>query len=302
MQSMDFGSQLRGFNPFMAASSLPNDKYFSWHQHQFLRQEASLNPSIGLANSSFLIENLLGLNHHQSLSHHLNRHQNPLTVSTSNSNETSPSSSSETCSVSSTSFLNRSLPDTQKYTNKRFLNALRQHRIQDHSMGHPRSLKRPRMESTVASTKVALKKECLESVKSSSSITSSSLSSKSKRIRTIFTQDQLDKLEVEFEKSQYMVGAERDELAKLLFLSPNQVKVWFQNRRIKFRKQHHEENQKKLAASRMPSFSSNHLIQESISVTNSSTHGSEIDSGEDYTNLHDDDTLSPHNNIQRFFI
>ena len=61
-------------------------------------------------------------------------------------------------------------------------------------------------------------------------------SSDSKRIRTIFTQEQLDKLEVEFNRQQYMVGSERSYLASSLNLSESQVKIWFQNRRIKWRK------------------------------------------------------------------
>jgi hypothetical protein len=32
---------------------------------------------------------------------------------------------------------------------------------------------------------------------------------KSKRVRTIFTPEQLDRLEAEFERQQYMVGTER---------------------------------------------------------------------------------------------
>jgi len=58
----------------------------------------------------------------------------------------------------------------------------------------------------------------------------------SKRIRTIFTQEQLDKLEIEFNRQQYMVGSERSYLANSLNLSESQVKIWFQNRRIKWRK------------------------------------------------------------------
>ena len=57
-----------------------------------------------------------------------------------------------------------------------------------------------------------------------------------KRIRTIFTQEQLDKLEIEFNRQQYMVGSERSYLANSLNLSESQVKIWFQNRRIKWRK------------------------------------------------------------------
>ncbi|CAF1467048.1 unnamed protein product [Rotaria sp. Silwood1] len=60
---------------------------------------------------------------------------------------------------------------------------------------------------------------------------------KSKRIRTIFTTEQLERLEIEFQKQQYMVGNERLYLAKLLNLSEAQVKIWFQNRRIKWRRQ-----------------------------------------------------------------
>lgn len=60
---------------------------------------------------------------------------------------------------------------------------------------------------------------------------------RNKRVRTIFTPDQLEQLERIFEKQQYMVGSERYYLASKLQLSEAQVKVWFQNRRIKWRKQ-----------------------------------------------------------------
>lgn len=72
---------------------------------------------------------------------------------------------------------------------------------------------------------------------------SSSSSSRSKRVRTIFSAEQLEKLEAEFARQQYMVGPERLVLAASLRLSESQVKVWFQNRRIKWRKQHLESRQ-----------------------------------------------------------
>ncbi|XP_065347512.1 homeobox protein bagpipe-like [Cloeon dipterum] len=71
---------------------------------------------------------------------------------------------------------------------------------------------------------------------------------KSKRVRTIFTPEQLERLEAEFERQQYMVGPERLYLASTLHLTEAQVKVWFQNRRIKWRKQHLEIQQQRLAA------------------------------------------------------
>jgi len=70
---------------------------------------------------------------------------------------------------------------------------------------------------------------------------------KSKRVRTIFTPDQLERLELEFARQQYMVGPERLALAAQLSLTEAQVKVWFQNRRIKWRKQHEEETKMRLA-------------------------------------------------------
>ncbi|XP_025194427.1 LOW QUALITY PROTEIN: homeobox protein engrailed-like ceh-16 [Melanaphis sacchari] len=72
-------------------------------------------------------------------------------------------------------------------------------------------------------------------------------SGKSKRVRTIFTPEQLERLEMEFERQQYMVGPERLYLAHTLQLTEAQVKVWFQNRRIKWRKQHLEIQQQRLA-------------------------------------------------------
>ena len=60
---------------------------------------------------------------------------------------------------------------------------------------------------------------------------------KTKRNRTVFTNEQLDRLELVFTKSKYLVGNERTALASELNLNETQVKVWFQNRRIKYRKQ-----------------------------------------------------------------
>jgi len=66
---------------------------------------------------------------------------------------------------------------------------------------------------------------------------------KPKRIRTAFSPSQLLKLEQAFEKNQYVVGQERKELAKSLNLSETQVKVWFQNRRTKHKREETETEQ-----------------------------------------------------------
>lgn len=82
---------------------------------------------------------------------------------------------------------------------------------------------------------------------SSASAPGSSAKAKVKRVRTIFTAEQLERLEAEFARQQYMVGPERLYLAAALNLTEAQVKVWFQNRRIKWRKQYMEQQHAKLA-------------------------------------------------------
>ncbi|EDO49251.1 predicted protein, partial [Nematostella vectensis] len=58
-----------------------------------------------------------------------------------------------------------------------------------------------------------------------------------RRGRTVFSAQQLQVLERVFAGSQYIVGSQRKFLASQLRLSETQVRVWFQNRRIKWRKQ-----------------------------------------------------------------
>ncbi|NP_001158361.1 empty spiracles homeobox [Saccoglossus kowalevskii] len=65
---------------------------------------------------------------------------------------------------------------------------------------------------------------------------------KPKRIRTAFSPSQLLRLEHAFEKNHYVVGAERKQLASSLNLTETQVKVWFQNRRTKYKRVKAEED------------------------------------------------------------
>jgi len=53
--------------------------------------------------------------------------------------------------------------------------------------------------------------------------------------RAVFSNLQRKGLEKRFQLQKYLTKADRHQLASMLGLSDNQVKVWFQNRRMKWR-------------------------------------------------------------------
>ncbi|CAD6237474.1 GSCOCG00002331001-RA-CDS [Cotesia congregata] len=61
---------------------------------------------------------------------------------------------------------------------------------------------------------------------------------KKKHTRPTFSGQQIFALEKTFEQTKYLAGPERAKLAYALGMSESQVKVWFQNRRTKWRKKH----------------------------------------------------------------
>uniref|UniRef100_A0A1I7UXP6 Homeobox domain-containing protein n=1 Tax=Caenorhabditis tropicalis TaxID=1561998 RepID=A0A1I7UXP6_9PELO len=58
-----------------------------------------------------------------------------------------------------------------------------------------------------------------------------------KRKRTTFTREQLDKLESEFEKCEWVGNTRRVELTEKIGVSERVIKVWFKNRRAKNKNQ-----------------------------------------------------------------
>lgn len=113
-------------------------------------------------------------------------------------------------------------------------------------------------------------------------LSESSKASKSRRARTAFTYEQLVALENKFKTTRYLSVCERLNLALSLSLTETQVKIWFQNRRTKWKKQNPglDVNSPTMSMSTMPNFSPaavsaamsnqaliyNHILQNSAAV------------------------------------
>lgn len=66
--------------------------------------------------------------------------------------------------------------------------------------------------------------------------------SRGRKRRVLFSKAQTFELERRFRQQRYLSAPEREHLAGLIRLTPNQVKIWFQNHRYKMKRARGEQN------------------------------------------------------------
>ncbi|CAL1585654.1 unnamed protein product [Knipowitschia caucasica] len=76
----------------------------------------------------------------------------------------------------------------------------------------------------------------MESGKSAMSLHAALHAAPRRKRRVLFAQAQTQALERRFKQQRYLSAPQREQLAALVQLTPNQVKIWFQNHRYKLKR------------------------------------------------------------------